>query len=96
MHIVNGRNISDIVNRDDWQKLRRSLLGTWLKTPKENVIKLRNFLGDIENAEMDKLIIVYNYLTGSVFRTKLVEHPSIDKLKKEIKDELIRRKKLLS
>lgn len=94
MNTFNGRNVSEIADRADWQKLRRSLLGTWLKTPKENVIKLKNFLGNIENAEMDKLIIIYNYLTGTAFRLKHITHPEIDKLKKEVKEEIVKRHKM--
>jgi hypothetical protein len=93
MYKVKGRDIRDIVNREDWQKLRKSFLGTWMHTPKENVLKLRNFLGNVENAELDKLIIVYNYLTGTAFRMKKIDHPDIDKLKNEVKLELTEREK---
>ena len=88
----NGKTMKELVDRKDWQDLRKSLVGTWNKTPEENVKKLRKFLGDIEKCENEKLLIVFNYLTGSGFRTGKINHPDIDKLRKDIMIEIKIRK----
>jgi hypothetical protein len=88
----NGKTMKELVSRSDWQELRKSFIGTWKKTPKENVKKLRIFLGDIESTESEKLLIVFNYLTGSVFRIGIIKHPDIEILKNEIKEEIKKRK----
>lgn len=87
------RDIRDIVKRKDWQDLRESFIGTWTTKSDENVLKLRKFIGPIQSAELDKLIIVYNYLTGTAFRMGKIKSANIDKLKEEIKKELLKRKK---
>ena len=81
----------DLVNRPDWQELRRSFLGTWKQTPEENVKKLRGWLGDIGSTSDDKLKIVMNYLTGTGFRTGNIKHESIQKLRDDISQERKRR-----
>lgn len=81
------KNIKEVVNREDWQSLRKTFLGTWKKTPEENIKKLRVYIGDISYAESDILRIVHNYLTGSGFRMKVISHPEIDRLREEVKAE---------
>jgi len=81
------KDIREVVNREDWQSLRKTFLNTWKKTPVENVKKLREFLGFIKNAENDKLRIVHNYVTGSGFRIGIISHPEIDILRNEIREE---------
>lgn len=83
-----GKTISEIVKREDWQKVRVSLLGHWKEHPERNVKILKEFLGDIKETETEKLIIVYNYLTGSVFRSKTIVNQDAMKLKERIKKEL--------
>lgn len=85
-------SMKDIVNRADWQKLRKELLGTWKHSPKENIKKLIDFIGDFKSTEIEKLKIVMNYLTGTGFRTGRIKHPSIQRLRSEISIELKKRK----
>ncbi len=84
----------DLVKDPDWQKLRQSLVGTWKLTPEQNVRKIRKYLGPIRKTENRKLTIVMNYLTGSGFRIGRIFHPSITKLRKEVSNEIKRRKQL--
>lgn len=87
--------IKHIVKRNDWQKLRKSFIGTWNKTPQKNIKELRKWLGPVKKTEKEKLRIVMNYLTGTGFRTGTIEpHPSIQLLRDEISEELKRRKRL--
>lgn len=86
MRSYKGKKIRDIVDNPKWQRLRESFLGTWKKTPKENVRALRNYLGDMPS-EM-KLVRVYNYLTGSAFRIGIISSPEIEKLRTEVKKRL--------
>ncbi len=85
--------ISQLVKREDWQKLRSSLVGTWKKTPEENVRKLREWLGDLGKTEYSKLRIVMNYLTGSGFRSGKIKHEEIQKLRDEISNEMKKRER---
>ena len=88
-----GRTMKDITESDKtWQKLRKSLIGTWKSTPVENVKKLRSYLGNIKTTTNEKLIIILNYLTGTGFRTGRIKHPEITKLRKEVKEEIQRRR----
>jgi len=85
-------NIKDVVKLEEWQKLRESLVGTWKNSPKENVDKLKKFLGDLSKTSDQKLRIVHNYLTGSGFRSQIISHTSITQLLKEVREEVERRK----
>ena len=78
------RNIKDVVNREDWQTLRRTFIGTWKKTPTDNVLKLRTFLGVITSPTDEKLRIVHNYLTDSGFRIGMISHSQITELLNEV------------
>jgi len=84
--------IQNVVALDEWQKLRKSFLGTWKESPVENVKKLRKFLGGVKTADDRRLRIVQNYLTGTGFRLKTITHPEITKLRNEVIDEIRRRK----
>lgn len=68
--LKDGRTIQDLVNRTDWQNLRQSLVGHWMKEPDVCLKKIIRWMGNISTAEIDKLYIVLNYLTGSAFRMK--------------------------
>ena len=78
-------NIIDIVKLPEWQKLRKSLVGTWKKTPEENVKKFRKFIGPKPWTNKRKLRIMLNYLTGSAFRIGIISSPSITKLLNDVK-----------
>ncbi len=85
--------IQDLVKDKEWQKLRSSLVGTWKTNVENNCKLLRNFLGNnIKNCSNEKLRIMLNYLTGSGFRIGKIKHPCIDKLLKEVREEINRRK----
>jgi len=84
--------IRELVKRQDWQDLRSSLVGTWKDNPKDNIKKLRSWLGPIRNTPEEKLRIMMNYLTGTGFRTGRITHKEISKLRGEISAELKRRK----
>lgn len=84
--------INQLVKREDWQALRKSFLGKWKTKPKENIQKLRDWLGNIQNTEYEKLRIVMNYLTGSGFRTGKIKDSDIQELRNDISKEMRRRK----
>ncbi len=78
--------IQKIVQREDWQKLRKSLVGTWKKTPYENTLKLRAWLDSPFRGDYYiKVRILLNYLTGSGFRLGIISHPEIDNLLKMLR-----------
>jgi len=76
-------DIREIVNLPEWQELRKSLVGSWKHTPKENVQKLRAFGEDLSDPRKVRLLL--NYLTGSGFRLKVISHPEIDAFREEVK-----------
>ena len=87
------KNIAELVKDPEWQKIRKSLLGQWNIRPDWCLKQLRDYLGPIETADIDKLRIVLNYLTGTGFRTKAIkEFDKIQKLRTEITVELKKRK----
>lgn len=85
-------DIKEVVNDEAWQAIRKSMLGTWMEHAKENVSRLRKYLGDFSDPL--KVRRVYNYLTGSGFRSGRITHPAITKLVNDIKEH--RRKQFLS
>jgi len=85
-------NVQKLVQRRDWQALRKSLVGTWKEHAAENVGKLRRWLGAVSTADDDKLKIVHNYLTGSGFRIGVISHPTITKLRDQVRAERQKRK----
>ena len=88
----NGKPMHELVQRSDWQNLRESFLETWKDHAPENVKRLRGFLGPTNKADVDKLLIVYNYLTGTGFRLGIISDPTITKLRTEVKLEIAKRK----
>lgn len=80
---VKKMRIKDVVRDADWQELRKSFLGTWAKTPVDNVTKLREYLQDYSDPL--KVRRVLNYITGTGFRLGKITHPEITKLHNEIK-----------
>lgn len=75
--------IQRIVDNAEWQELRKSFLGTWKISPKENCYRLEEYLGDF--SDYYKLRRVSNYLTGSGFRIGIIQDPLIDKLLERVK-----------
>jgi len=73
-----------LVRSDEWQKVRKSLLGQWKEKPEWCCAQLRKYLGSVSSASKDKLKVVMNYLTGSGFRTGKIKHPCVTKLRTEI------------
>lgn len=93
MYKVNGgRTIQDLVNRDDWQKIRKSLLGKWKVDPNSCLRIIKQWVGSLSNAENDKLYIVLNYLTGTGFRSRTINFRPADAYREEVKEEIKRRK----
>lgn len=95
MKTTNKKSVSELVKDPEWQKLRQSLLGKWKTNPDWCIQQLRDYLGPIQEADENKLIIVLNYLTGSGFRTGVIssrDNPKISKLRGEISAELKKRK----
>jgi hypothetical protein len=84
--------ISEIVKNSEWQKIRKSLLNKWKNNPEECCEILRQYLGDIKEADIDKLRILNNYLYSSGFRIGIIKHICIDKLRAEISAEMKKRK----
>jgi len=75
--------IKEVVNDSEWQKLRLSFIGTWKTTPTENILKLREYIGD--GSDPLKVRRIHNYLTGSAFRIGIISHPEITKFLNEVK-----------
>lgn len=91
----NKKPISELVKDKEWQKVRQSLLGQWKERPDWCIKQLRNYLGNIEQTDENKLRIVMNYLVGSAFRTGKIssrENPEIQRLRTEISVALKKRK----
>lgn len=91
---MSKKPISELVKDKEWQKVRKSLLGNWKKKPQWCCNQLLKYLGSVSSASNDKLRIVMNYLTGSVFRAKVVTHPCAAKLRVQISAEIKKRKAL--
>ena len=86
----NPRN--GLVRSSQWQVVRKSLLGQWMKRPQWCCAQLRKYLGPIGTTSTDKLNVVMNYLTGTGFRTGRIKHPCIQNLRNQISAERKRRK----
>ena len=67
--------ISQLVQNEQWQKIRASMVGKWKENPEWCCSQLINFISPINKCSEDKLRIVMNYLTGSAFRMGKVKHP---------------------
>jgi len=76
-------SIQEVVRDPEWQALRESMVGTWKKSPEENVRRLREYLGPW--TDPFRLRRVHNYLTGSGFRIGVISHPSISCLLEEVR-----------
>ena len=81
-----------LVRSEDWQKVRKSLLGNWKEKPEWCCSQLRKYLGSISSTSNDKIRVVMNYLTGTGFRTGTIKHPCISKLRTQMSVEIKKRK----
>ena len=86
----NPKNV--LVRSDDWQAVRKKLLGQWMERPEWCCSQLRRYLGSTSKASTDKLNVVMNYLTGTGFRTGRIKHPCIQSLRTKISMERKKRK----
>jgi len=68
-------DIRVVVNMEEWQILRKSLVGTWKHKSAENVLKLRVFGGDLTDPRRVRILL--NYLTGSGFRIGVIDSAEI-------------------
>lgn len=84
--------VKNIYEDPKWQNLRKSLLGKWKEQPEWCCHKLREYIGNLKTCHINKLRRTLNYLIGTGFRTGKIKHECITKLRKEISDELRRRK----
>lgn len=82
------------IKGEEWQSVRRSLLGKWKSDGCWCILQLIHYLGGPpEKAPMYKLLIVRNYLTGSAFRIGIISGPEIDCLLAEVRNEIQKRRK---
>lgn len=86
------RKISEIVQRDDWQRVRKNLLGRWKTEPLDCCRELKLWLGPVSKASNDELRIMMNYLTGSAFRMGKIKHPCIQNIRNIVSQEINHRK----
>ena len=86
----NPKNV--LVRSDDWQAVRKRLLGQWMQRPEWACSQLRAYLGSTGSASTDKLNVVMNYLTGTGFRTGRIKHSCIQTLRTQISMERKKRK----
>ena len=80
--------ISVIVKDPEWQAIRRSLLGQWIKNPRGCCDKLKRYIIPLHSVSNDRLRIVMNYLTGTAFRIGRIKHPCITQIRKSISLEI--------
>jgi hypothetical protein len=90
MSDTNPKNV--LVNSPEWQRLRKSLLGTWKEDPVSSCEKLKKYLGPLHKTSNDKIRVVMNYLTGTGFRTGKINHPCISMLRSQMSSEIKIRK----
>ena len=82
MSDANPKNV--LVRSDQWQAVRKSLLGQWKERPTWCCAQLRRYLGSVSSASKDKIKVVMNYLTGSGFRTGKIKHPCVTNLRTQM------------
>jgi hypothetical protein len=95
MKMMYGKSVSELVQDPGWQKIRVSLLGRWKGSPEWCINQLKGYLGSIDDAPDDRLIIILNYLTGTAFRTGMIssrDNPQIAELRTGVSNQLKGRK----
>ena len=80
------------IKGEEWQNVRRGLVGNWNLKPEWCCEQLKEYLGNISNTTNNKLKIVMNYLTGSGFRMGKIKNPCINTLRGQISAEIKIRK----
>ena len=81
-----------LVKDPTWQAVRKSLQGQWKQQPEWCCSSLRKYLGNISVTPNDKIKVVQNYLTGTGFRTGVIKHLCISKLRTQLSMERKKRK----
>jgi hypothetical protein len=89
---TNKKPMMELVKNEEWQKVRKSLLGQWKNRPEWCCNQLRKYMGSVSSTSDDKLRILINYLTGTGFRSGLIKPPCVIKLRGEISAEMKKRK----
>lgn len=84
--------IRDIVKDFSWQKVRKDLVGKWIKNPLYCCSKISKWLGSINSASDKKLAIIANYVTGSAFRLGKIKHSCVSKIRGGVFGEIRKRK----
>jgi hypothetical protein len=82
MSDANPKNV--LVRSQDWQKVRKSLLGQWKQRPDWCCSQLRKYLGSISSTSNDKIKVVQNYLSGTGFRTGRIKPPCAIRLRTQL------------
>jgi CRISPR/Cas system-associated protein Csm6 len=85
-------HIRDLVRDQEWQKVRKSLLGQWKEKPEWCCAQLNRYLGSTSSTTNKKIRIVMNYLTGTGFRTGRITHSCITKIRTQLSAEIKKRK----
>jgi hypothetical protein len=80
---VRAANIKVVVAEPGWQDIRHEFIGTWNKTPAENVKVLEEWLGD--GSDPIRVRQVLNYVTSSGFRIGIISHPEIDRIRDKVR-----------
>jgi len=88
----NKKPMMELVKNEEWQKVRKSLLGQWKIRPEWCCNQLRKYMGSASSTSDNKLRILMNYLTGTGFRSGLIKPPCVIKLRGEISAEMKKRK----
>lgn len=86
------QKMKELVQNEEWQEVRKSLLGKWKERPEWCCTQLINYLGNISTTSDDKLRIVMNYLTGTGFRSGLIKPTCVVQLRARISAEMKKRK----
>jgi hypothetical protein len=55
---------------DEWHKVRESIKGLWKTNPDKALNTIKQYVGNIQDANIGKLCVVCNYFQGTLFRTK--------------------------
>jgi hypothetical protein len=80
---VKAANIKVVVAEKGWQEIRHNFVGTWNKSPAENVKVLEKWLGDGKDPIRVRQIL--NYVTSSGFRIGIISHPEIDRIRDKVR-----------
>jgi hypothetical protein len=82
---VKAMDIKRVVDDEEWQEVRKSLIGNWKKNHLVNVTTLRNYLNKYPMSPLAMRRLV-NVLTGSVHRVgHTAGQKETDELRKEVR-----------